>query len=238
MGKKQYDDYNAKLAVPDQLFTPLHGVKLTGGLFREVFDNNVKFIQRLEMDRMRYWFDVKQGKPTTAEPYPGHFEENLKGQTASQYLMGAGNALRWEEIPELREGVNEIMAFLEENAEDDGFLMPIDKRRFAYREYPHYVRIWLTYGLIAAARGGHPKAFTLLRRWQDWFNQCPDLPVIKYLELAFQGVVASPSVYMTPVGRKEDMEICRQYYEETWRLAQFIAKEADAKEPSPHCSLA
>ena len=29
--------------------------------------------------------------------------------------------------------------------------MPIDKNRFAFKEYPHYVRIWLTYGLIAAA---------------------------------------------------------------------------------------
>ena len=228
MNPAQYTDYNAKLAVPDRLFTPLHGVRLTGGLFRQVFDNNIVFIQRLEMDRMRYWFDVKSGRKPSALPYPGHFEDNLKGQTASQYLMGAGNALRWEEHPALRAGVNEIIDFLEANAEDDGFLMPIDKRNFAYREYPHYVRIWLTYGLIAAARAGNPKAFPLLRRWQDWFNHCPDLPVIRYLELAFQGVVASPSVYMTEIGRSEDMDVCRQYYEETWRLAQFIAQEKDA----------
>ena len=214
MTNRQYEDYNAKLAVPDRLFTPLRGVRLTGGLFRQVFDNNIQFIQRLEMGRMRYWFDVKRGRKTDALPYPGHFEDNLKGQTASQYLMGAGNALRWEEHPALRKGVNEIIDFLEDTAESDGFLMPIDKSRFAFREYPHYVRIWLTYGLIAAARAGNPKAFPLLRRWQDWFNHCPDLPVIKYLELAFQGVVASPSVYMTEIGRSEDMDVCRQYYEE------------------------
>ncbi|NLG37314.1 MAG: hypothetical protein GX549_04810, partial [Clostridiales bacterium] len=153
----QYFDYNARMAVPDKLFTPLRGVRLTGGLLRQVFDNNLGFIKRLEMDRMRYWFDVKQGRAPTAERYPGHFEDNLKGSTASQYLMGAGNALRWEEDAELRRGVGEILDFIGEAAEDDGFLMPIDKFHFAYREYPHYVRIWLTYGLIAAARAGEKR---------------------------------------------------------------------------------
>lgn len=241
----QYFDYNARMAVPDQLFTPLHGVTLTGGLFRRVFDNNIQFtLKRLDMDRMRYWFDVKQGRTPKAERYSGHFEDNLKGQTASQFLMGAGNSLRWEEHAELRKAMTEVVDFIAEAAEDDGFLMPFDKRNFAFLEYPHYVRIWLTYGLIAAARGGEPRAFALLRRWQDWFNRCPDLPVIKYLMLAFQGVVASPSVFVTEIGCSQDMEICREYYEETWRLAQFIARERDAvhirrqpgKEPHPHGS--
>lgn len=240
----QYFDYNSRMAVPDKLFTPLHGVRLTGGLFRKVFDNNIRFTQRLDHDRMRYWFDIKMGRKPTAERYPGHFEDNLKGQTASQYLMSAGNVLRWEDCPPLRRGMERILDTLEETAEDDGFLMPVDKKNFAYREYPHYVRIWLTYGLIAAARGGSERAFPLLRRWQDWFNSCPDLPVIKYLELAFQGVVASPSVFVTEIGREKDMEITREYYEETWRLAQFIARERDAvhirrqpsREPHPHGS--
>ena len=240
----QYFDYNERLAVKDALFTPLHGVRLTGGLFRKVFENNIGFIRRLDMDRMRYWFDVKKGFTPRAERYPGHFEDNLKGQTASQYLMGAGNVLRWEECEPLRQGVNEIIDFIEDGAEDDGFIMPVDKRNFAFREYPHYVRIWLSYGLIAAARGGNEKAFRLLRNWQDWFNHCPDLPVIKYLELAFQGVVASTSVFMTEIGKDEDMEITRKYYEESWRLAEFIAHDPNAvqtrrqhgKEPHPHGS--
>ena len=240
----QYYDYNDTLAVKDQLFTPLHGVRLTGGLFRKVFDDNIRFTQRLEMDRMRYWFDVKRGRTPTVERYSGHFEDNLKGQTASQYLMSAGNVLRWEECEPLRRGMEEILDFLEDCAEPDGFLMPVDKRFFAVKEYPHYVRIWLTYGLIAAAHGGSDRAYPLLRRWQDWFNHCPDLPVIKYLELAFQGVVASPSVYLTEIGCREDMDVTRQYYEETWRLAQFIARERDCVhtrkqhgyEPHPHGS--
>lgn len=242
---EQYFDYNSKLKVPDKLFTPLHGVKLTGGLFREVFDNNIKFnLTQLDKDRMRYWFDVKRGIPTDAEPYKGHFEDDLKGQTASQYLMCAGNVLRWEENEELRKGMEDIIDYLEDTQEDDGFLMPINKFDFAYKEYPGYVRIWLTYGLVAAYHGGNKKAVKLLRMWQDWFNRCPDLPVVKYLELAFQGVVASPYVYTTPIGTEEDMEITKKYYEEDWRLAQFLNYEQGAvnvrnqhgHEPHPHGS--
>ena len=242
---EQYYDYNSRLAVKDRLFTPLHGVRLTGGLFRRVFDDNIAFtLTQLDMARMRYWFDIKRGIPTDAMRYNGHFEDNLKGQTASQFLMCAGNALRWEENPELRARMDEIVDTIDDTAEPDGFMLPIDKRDFATKEYPGYVRIWLTYGLVAAARGGNPKALKMLRKWQDWFNACPDLPVIRHLLLAFQGVVASPSVFFTEVGKEEDMAVTRQRYEETWRLAQFIGRERDAVhirrqpgyEPHPHGS--
>ena len=241
----QYFDYNEKYKVEDKLFSPIYGVKLTGGLFKKVFDNNIKFnLTQLDHDRMRYWFDVKRGIETNAEPYKGHFEDDLKGQTASQYLMCAGNALRWEENEELRKGMTEILDYLEDSQEDDGFLMPINKFDFAYKEYPGYVRIWLTYGLIAAARAGDERALKMLRKWQDWFNNCPDLPVVKYLELAYQGVVASPAVYATEIGKCEDMDITIKYYEETWRLAQFLNYEQGAvnirhqhgHEPHPHGS--
>jgi hypothetical protein len=139
--------------------------------------------------------------------------------------MCAGNALRWEENEELRRGMNEVLDFLEDSQEIDGFLMPISKNDFAWREYPHYVRIWLTYGLLAAGMAGEKRAYKMLRLWQDWFNRCPDLPVIKYLELAFQGTVASPQVYLSPVGCEDDIKISRETYEEDWRLGQFLHNE-------------
>ena len=223
---KQYYDYNHKMQAKDALFTPLHGVTLTGGLFRRIFENNLRFtLTQLDVDRMRYWFDVKEGKEPTAERYDGVFEDYLKGQTASQFLMCLGNVLRWEEIPEAREAMDRVLDFLEESQETNGFLMPIDKKDFAYREYPHYVRIWLTYALIAAGNSGEKRAFRMLRLWQDWFNRCPDLPIIKYLSLAYQGVVASPLVYATEVGVDEDMKKTIEHYEETWRLGQFADDE-------------
>ena len=226
--REQIYDYNEKLAVRDKLFTPLFGVKLNKGLFKTVFDNNIKFLNKLDVGAMKYWFDVKTGTPTDSQPYKGHFEDNLKGSTLSMFLMGAGNALRWDDDIELTEKAALLLDRLSTAAESDGFLMPVDKKRFAYKEYPHYVRIWLTYGLYATGLSRDKKAWDMLRKWQDWFNSCPDLPVIKYLELAFQGIVASTSIYTTPIGKKEDIDVTIEAYEELWRLAQFMRREHDA----------
>jgi len=221
-------NYSDKLAVKDIVFTPEKGVKLKDGLFKKVFDNNVEFLKTLSLDSMLFWFKRRAGKPAAGEPYRGHFEDNIKGQTAGMYLMGAGNALRWYSDDQLQSTVEMIVDCIEECSEPDGYIMAVPKRTFPTKEYPHYVRIWLNYGLIAAGLSGNSKAYGILRKWQDWFNNCGELPIIKYLELAFQGIVASTSVYTTPVGVWSDIEIARKYYEEDWRLAQFIAKEKDA----------
>ena len=222
-----YYNYNEKMAVKDKLFTPLRGVKLNGGLFGEVFENNKKFLDTLDMGAMMYWFDVKTNTPTDSQPYKGHFEDNLKGSTLSMFLMGAANMLRWCDDDNLAEKVDILMERLVTAAESDGFLMPVDKTKFAHREYPHYVRIWLTYALIAVGTSHDPKAWDVLRKWQDWFNNCIDLPIIKYLELAFQGIVASTSLYATPIGQSEDIDVTIEAYEEPWRLAQFMRRERD-----------
>ena len=238
----QYYDYNFKLAVQDRLFTPHRGVKLLGGLWKDVFDNNREYLKKLSVDGILYWFRRKRGVEAPGQPYTGHFEDNIKGQTAGLFLMGAGNSLRWEEDPELRDTLNVIVDCVEASAEPDGFILPIDKKEFPTKEYPHYVRIWMNYGLGAAALSGHGKAYGLLRRWTDWFNASKELPIIRYLCLSFQGVVASTYVYTTPVGIPPDIEVTKEYYEEPWRLAQFIFREKDAihvrkqpgYEPHPH----
>ena len=220
-------DYNDKMAVKDKLFTPLNGVRLNDGLFRDVFENNKQFLDTLDMGAMMYWFDIKTDTPTTAQPYKGHFEDNLKGSTLSMFLMGAANTLRWCDDDNLAAKIDILMERLTSAAESDGFLMPVDKTRFALREYPHYVRIWLTYALIAVGTSHNPEAWDVLRKWQDWFNSCIDLPIIKYLELAFQGIVASTVLYTTPIGRYEDIAVTIDAYEEPWRLAQFMRRERD-----------
>lgn len=223
----QIYDYNDKCAVKDALFTPQSGVRLHDGLFKTVFDNNRRFLHKLDMGAMMYWFDQKTGTPTDAEPYRGHFEDHLKGSTLSMFLMGAANALRWVEDDSLLEKVGILLERLKTAAEPDGFLMPVDERDFAYREYPHYVRIWLTYALGAVGLACNDEAYAMLRKWQNWFNACPDLPIIRYLELAFQGIVASTYAYFTPVGERTDIDTAMQAYEEPWRLAQFMRREPD-----------
>ena len=224
----QIQDNCNKSTVPDIISTPVNGVRLTGGLLRQVFDDNRTFMKRLSFDAMLYWFDKKSGQSPDVQPYRGWFEDALKGQTASQYLMGAGNTLRWEMDEELASGAEIILDKLEKTAEADGFMMPIKQSEFANGEYPNYVRIWLTYGLGAAGLAGNSRAFELLRRWQDWFNSCDALPIVKHLHLAYQGIVASTWAYFLPLGIEEDIEVARTYYEESWRLAQFIRRESNA----------
>lgn len=239
---RQYFDNNGKNKIQDHLFNPLYGVRLTGGLFKQTFDNNIGYLKHINVDAMLYWFRRRAGHDAPGKPYTGHFEDNIKGQTAGLFLMGAGNTLRWQEEPELRGIMDEIVAEIGCCAEPDGYLMAVPKTEFGTLEYPHYVRIWLTYGLMAAALSNNTDALQMLRHWQDWFNSCDDLPVIKYLMLAFQGVVASTYLYNTPIGKPEDIDVTIQYYEEDWRLAQFINKERNAIhtrnqpgiEPHPH----
>lgn len=238
----QWVDNNTKNKIPDKIFTPLYGVRLNDGLFSKVFRNNVEYLKRVNMDSALYWFRKRAGKLAPGRPYRGHFEDNIKGQTAFMILMGAGNILRWEENAEMEELVNKIVSEIKDCGTDDGYLMAVPKEQFGTLEYPHYVRIWLTYGLYAAALGGNPDAMEMLRNWQDWFNHCDDLPIIKYLTLSFQGVVCSPFVYNTPIGKQEDIDNTIEYYQEDWRLGQFIMREQNAigkrnqpgYEPHPH----
>lgn len=224
----QFCDGKGKNAVPDEIHTPLNGVTLEDGLFRRVFENNTSFLQKVDVDAALYWFRVKADLPAPGQPYRGHFEDDIKGQTAAMLLMGAGNALRWERNAALETLVATLLKGIWDACEEDGYLMAVPKEQFGTREYPGYVRVWLTYGLYAAWLGGFPDALDMLRRWQDWFNGCDDLPIVRYLDLAYQGLVASTFVYNTPQGKWEDIENTIRYYQEDWRLGQFIMRERDA----------
>ena len=237
-------DLRSKQAVRDEVLTPVSGVHVSDRLLRPAFENNLAFLKSLSMDSMLYWFRRKAGQDAPGEPYRGHFEDNIKGQTAGLFLMGAGNALRWREDAELRSMMKQILTCVEDCRDDDGYLMAVPKQEFGTKEYPGYVRAWLTFGLVAAGLSGDDRASRLLREWQDWFNRCGELRVIRYLHLAYQGISASTAAYFSPIGTREDIEIAEEYYPEGWRLAQFILRDPDAvhirrqpgKEPHPHGS--
>jgi hypothetical protein len=240
----QIPDYNSRLAVKDSVFTPINGVSLDDGLFKTVFENNLQYLKQFHLGDLTYWFDIKAGKPTTGKPFRGHFEDNLKGQTAFMVLMGAGNALRWIEDEKLDDICQHLLDTIEDTAESDGYAMAIPKSQFPSWEYPHYVRIWLTYGLLATSLSGHGQGLRILGKWEKWFNQNPELPIIKYLDLAYQGIVASTACYTSPIGTPKDLEVVQKYYEEDWRLAQFLHREKNCVqtrnqpgyEPHPHGS--
>src|SRR5450759_2115913 len=133
--RSQYFDSNGKNAVKDRIFNPLYGVLLTHGLFKETFDNNIDYLKKIDLDAMLYWFRKKAGKDAPGKPYTGHFEDNIKGQTAGLFLMGAGSTLRWMEEPELRKILDAIVEEIKSCSEPDGYLMAVPKDEFGTLEY-------------------------------------------------------------------------------------------------------
>lgn len=229
MGAQQlYDDtLRARCAVPAQVRIPMEGVDFTGGRMGRAFDTNLAFLRkRFDLDRMLYWYRVHAGLPAPSVPYAGidgHFENNLKGQTASEFLMGAGSALLYREDPDLRARMDALIAEMARCADPDGFLIPIDRADFRTKEYPNYVRAWLHFGLIAAGYAGNEQAFVLLRRMSDCFNHSEVLPFVKDMNLGFQGILASTQAYLSPAGVPEDLQVAVSAYEEPWWLEQIMA---------------
>ena len=218
------------------LQVPVRDVRLNGGLLDRAFQNNIGYLKSLSQDAILYWFRDKAALPSPGAPYRGHFEDNIKGQTAGLFLMGAANSLRWQEDAELRRRSGEIIDCIDTCKEPDGFFEPIPKSEFGTKEYPNYVRVWLNYGLKAANRVGFAKALPLMRGMQTWFNGCDERVIAKDLMLGFQGVIANTTVYLSEVGLPADLETTVDYYQENWWLAQFIRGDEGAihKRPTPH----
>jgi len=227
----EYEKLAGKAVVPNKVELLYGNVTLTDGRMKEAFDNNIAFLKRFDVGRILYWFRVFAKKDAPGAPYGfdgGYFENYLRGQTAGQFLMGTGSLLLWHEDSELREKLNQVVEGIWECREDSGYLVPISHEEFDTREYPNYVRSWLTFGLLAAGYAGNKKAFTMARDMGDWFNHCDCLPYVKDLSLGFQGILANTALYLSPVGVEEDLAVAQKYYREDWWLEQLLNKEQRA----------
>lgn len=228
------------IAIPDQLLTPASNVRLTGGILKRVFDDNVRrLIQTYPLDDILFRFRQRAGNPNPPGRSRGweHVPPLLYGSLAGMFLMGSGNALRWEEHAELRNLMNRVIDGIEQCKQPNDFIMAYAEKDTAKAENPNYVRAWLTHGLIEAHVAGNSKALPLIRGHQDWFNRCEYLPIVKDLHLGYQGMIANARMYFTSMGRKRDLEVLQQYYQEDWWLDQLIVNDDRAiyKRPAAHC---
>jgi uncharacterized protein len=233
-----------KYRIPYQLSAPKSGIKLTGGRLRNAFERNISFLKGFDLDRMLYWYRVHAGKPAPGAPYAfgdGHFENNLKGQTAGEFLMGACTALLWENDIQLRDRVRSLLAEMEACRDPDGFIIPVSREEFFTKEYPNYTRAWITFGLLDAGYSGEASAFRLAREMSDCFYGCNELRYVKDLNLGFQGILANTRMYDAPNGKWEDIQTAVDCYQEEWWLQQLVNKNHRAiyEHPGnhPHSSL-
>ena len=241
------------VAMPYQLQTPTRGVKLTGGVLKRAFDNNVQYLLNdFSVDDLLYVFRERAGKENLpGKPFswdiggPQGTAPRVRGSVAGLFLMGSGNALRWEEDKQLRKKMDAVVAGIAESKQPDGFIMGYPENKTDFRENANYVRSWVTHGLIDAALAGNPEALPLIRGYLDWFNHCVYLSKVVdknagYIPdhwIPYQGMISSTRMYLSPMGKLDDLNVVLKYYQEDWWLDQLLANDDRAiyERPESHC---
>ena len=224
---------------------PSAGVTLAGdSLFTPFFERNIEYLlSSFSVDELLLGFRLRAGvanPPHERDIYKlfGFWTEGLRGSETGRFLMGAANALKWAEHPELRRRLEAVVDGIAQCQEADGYVYAFDRDKPKYWEQGNYARNWFTQGMVDAGEV-YPKALDVMRRGHDWFNQCEWLPDLIYLSLGLQGHPASLSMYFSPVGKPEDVQVAEKYYVQDWWLDQFRARDLAAvwKYPlnRPHC---
>jgi DUF1680 family protein len=236
------------VAIPYQLQTPTKGVRLTGGVLKQTFQNNVRYLlNNFTEDDLLYVFRERAGKQTPPGK-PFNWDKGgprVTGSVAGLFLMGSGNALRWEEDKRLRERMDRVVAGIAACKQSNGFIMAYPEKETDLRENANYVRSWITHGLIDAGEAGNPQALPLIRGHLDWFNHCEYLSKVVdknrgYIPehwIPYQGMISSTRMYLSPLGQSDDLNLILQHYQEDWWLEQLLANDDRAiyDRPESHC---
>ncbi len=224
---------------------PRSGVRLEDGLLKTAFENNLGYLLgSFTVDELLKEFRDRAGKPSPAGlRTPDRFwQTDLAGSNAGRFLMGAGNALRWTDHPELRSRLDQVIAGIDACRQPNGYIMAYPEDTIFYSERGAYTRAWLTHGLIEAGYAGNPSAFRLLRGYYDWFDRCQYLPkLLRGATQGVQGMIANTRMYHTPAGKPEDIQVIQRYFQENYWLEQLARREEAAiwRYPydRPHCYL-
>jgi DUF1680 family protein len=224
---------------------PTTGVALHGGVFETTMRNNISYLlTSFTLDDLLLQFRERAGKPvppSTRKP-DQFWETDLAGSNAGRFLMGSGNTLRWIEDPELRTRFNAVVDGIAECRQPNGYVMAYPEDTIFYSERGAYTRAWLTHGLLEAGYAGNPKAFGLLRGNYDWFDQCEYLPdLMRGAVQGGQGMIANTRLYLTPVGKPEDIQVIQRYYLEDKWLGALTHRDKNQiwqyPYDRPHCYL-
>ena len=218
--------------VPYKAQTPVGGVQLGNGLFKTTMDNNISYLMNsFTFDQLVRNFRVKAGFPV--EPLEERFKnmwfQILPGSEAARFLTGAGNTLRWIENADLRKRMNDIVDVIDQCKEPDGYLMAFPKHTMFDFENGAYTRSWVSQGLIEAGYAGNKKAFSLLRGFYDWFDNCEYLPeMLRRATQGTQGIIPITRTYFSPVGKPKDIQVVQQYFQENYWMEGMAKRDPNS----------
>jgi len=233
-GTKIYLPPSSWIPLSNAAEAPSSGVTLGTGLFKDAFDRNIEYLNHCFSKSPTYCDGIG-------------WSEWLPASNEGRMLAGAGHALRWGERADMRKIVDTIISDIESRMRDDGYYNYYGERNSyalisgANSERKNYDRVFWTRGLLAAGMAGNPKAYKLLRRMYDWFNDSPYLPWMLLGGNATNGLPGGPLVYLSPVGRVDDLLVAMKYYDQDYWMNELKNKEplciSYYPGERPHCYL-
>ncbi len=152
--------------VPNAVAVPVSGVALgEHGLFRPAMDKHTAYLLAdANLDDMVWRFRQLAGVKNPPGQQRGW--EKMFPAHAAQFLIGAGNTLRWTENADLRRRMDEVIAGLKACRTAEGMLpAPYGNGEEGYSF------MLLAHGLVAAAEAGNRDANDLLSAWAKWYRQ-------------------------------------------------------------------
>jgi DUF1680 family protein len=217
-------------------------------VLKRTFDNNLEYLLNdFSVDDLLYVFRERAGKQNPpGKPFAwDKGGPRVTGSVAGLFLMGSGNALRWDEDRRLREKMDAVIAGIAASKQADGFIMGYPEDKTDFHENANYVRSWITHGLTDASLAGNPQALPLIRGYLDWFNHSEYLTKVAdkihgYIPdhyIPYQGMISSTLMYLSPLGKLDDLNVILKYYQEDWWLDQLLANDDRAiyDRPESHC---
>lgn len=215
--------------VPDRASTPERGVVLGAGVFWEMFERNLTYLN--------YCFS-QEGYCNTDFPPP--FENYggpgwsrwLPASNEGRMLVGAANSLRWGERADMRTVVGTVVDDIAERMREDGYYgyYPESDSYALGRDNPdgerkNYDRVLWTRGLLSAGLVGDPRGYDLARRMSDWFNASRYLPNMLDGPNATNGFPGGPMMHLSPVGNANDLIVTKRYYDQDYWMAELTNRE-------------
>ena len=201
-------------------------------LFKTALERNAEYLKNsFTVDDMLIEFRRRAGKPhgTNSRGLDNPWVNILPGSAAGRFLMGAGNQVRWENDPELRKRIDQIVDGIDECKAPNGWIMGYPEDEVFYFENGAYCRAWLTHGLIEAGFAGNKKAFPMLRKFYDYFDASPyPRELMRRGGQGRQGVIGYTRMYHTPVGKPIDIQTMQRHYQENFWMDQLADRNVDA----------
>jgi uncharacterized protein len=230
-GTKEYLPSHSWNPVGDVARAPENGVTLKPGVFQVALDRHIDYLNRCFTSTTYCDGDGWSGW--------------LPASNDGRMLAGAASLLRWGEREDMRCIVDAIIANIEEHTRVDGYSNYYEESD-SYEltsglnsERKNYDRVFWTRGLLAAGRVGNASAYGLLRGMYDWFNSSSYLGRMLHGGNATNGLPGGPLVYLSPVGKDEDLVVTQRYYDQDYWMVELANREplclSHYPGERPHC---